>query len=231
MAALRAAPPSNEDSLRSSPPRVLLITDPSFADEPTVRCVAAVAASLPPGALVVQIRDKKREDASLRLFAWQLRVVTRARGAWLVVNGRADLARDVGAEGVHLGGGAGSVADARGTLKGPAWISVAAHTDADVARAREEGADGVLVSPVFSTQSRTADGKHKRPRGLACLRSARRFAGPELSIYALGGVTAASARACFAAGADGVALTRALLSAQEPGREARTIHDVWARRW
>jgi thiamine-phosphate pyrophosphorylase len=208
----------------------MLITDPSFADEPTVRCVAAVAASLPPGALVVQIRDKKRTDASLRLFAWQLRAVTRARGAWLVVNGRAALARDVGADGVHLGGGAGSVADARGILKRSAWVSVAAHTDSDVARAREEGADGVLVSPVFSTQSRTADGQQKKPRGLGCLRSARLVAGAELPIYALGGVTAGSARACCAAGADGVALTRALLGAQDPGREARAIHDVWAHR-
>ena len=157
--------------------------------------------------------------------------MTRARGAWLVVNGRADVARDVGAEGVHLGGGAGRVADARSILKGSAWISVAAHTDADVARAREEGADGVLVSPVFSTQSRTADGQRKEPRGVDCLRSARLSAGAELAIYALGGVTAASARACLAAGADGVALTRALLGAREPGREARAIHDVWAHRW
>jgi thiamine-phosphate pyrophosphorylase len=208
----------------------MLITDPSFGDEPTVRCVAAVAASLPPGALLVQLRDKKRADASLRLFAWQLRVVTRARGAWLVVNGRAHVARDVGAEGVHLGGGAGTVADARRILKRSAWISVAAHTDADVVRAREEGADGVLVSPVFSTQSGASDGQRKKPRGLGCLRSARLLVGPELRIYALGGVTAASARACFTAGADGVALTRALLGAQEPGREARAIHDVWARR-
>jgi thiamine-phosphate pyrophosphorylase len=210
------------------PPRVMLVTDPAFADEQTERCVAAVAAALPPGAFVVQLRDKERAEGSLRLFAWQLRVVTRAHGAWLVVNGRPELARDVGAEGVHLGGGVGTAAHARRVLTRPSWISMAAHSDQDVARARAEGADAVLVSPVFSTESRTPDGDRKAPRGLDCLRTARRVAGPDLQIYALGGVTAASARACSASGADGVAVRRALLSAPDPRREARAIHDVWA---
>jgi thiamine-phosphate pyrophosphorylase len=210
------------------PPRVMLITDPTFADEVTVRCVARVAACLPPGSLGVQIRDWKRAEGSLRLFAWALRVVTTAHRSWLVVNGRAELARDVGADGKHLGRGACSVAQARGVLRRPSWISVAAHSDHDVARAREQGADAVLVSPVFLTQSRTAEGQRKEPRGLACVRSARQVAGPDLWVYALGGVTAASARACCASGADGVAVTRALLSAPDPCREARAIHDVWA---
>jgi thiamine-phosphate pyrophosphorylase len=207
----------------------MLITDPGFADEPTVRCVTTVAAALPPGAFVVQIRDKTRALGSLRLLAWQLRVVTAAHGASLVINGRAELARDVGADGVHLGRGAGSVAQARAVLRRASWISVAAHSDDDVARAREDGADAVLVSPVFPTQSGAFEGRRKEARGLGCVRSARHLAGANLHVYALGGVAAASARACFAAGADGAAVTRALLAAQDPGREARAIHDVWAR--
>jgi thiamine-phosphate pyrophosphorylase len=206
----------------------MLITDPAFSDELTVRCVAAVASSLPPGALVVQIRDKRRAEGSLRLLAWQLRIATRNHGAWLLINGRAPLARDVGADGVHLGRGAGTVAHARGVLSRPSWISVAAHSDEDVTRAREEGADAVLVSPVFATRSLSPDGRRKEPRGLECLVSARRRAGPDLQVYALGGVTAAAAGRCATAGADGVALTRALLCAEDPAREARAIHDVWA---
>ncbi len=206
----------------------MLITDPGFGDDTIVRCVATVAAALPPGAFVVQIRDKGRALGSLRLLAWQLRGVTAAHGALLVINGRAELARDVGADGVHLGGGAGSVAQARAVLRRVSWVSVAAHSDEDVARAREEGADAVLVSPVFPTQSRAFDGRQKEARGLGCVRSARHVAGADLCVYALGGVTAASARACFASGADGVAMTRSLLGTPDPGREARAIHDVWA---
>ncbi len=209
----------------------MLITDPSFADEPTVTSVAKIAASVPEGGLVVQLRDKRRAEGSLRLLAWRLRNVTSGFGALFVVNGRAELARDVGADGVHLGEGAGTVADARRVVGRPdSWVSVAAHSDEDVTRARQEGADAVLVSPVFVTQSRTAGGQRKEPRGLGSLRSARPLAGTDMWIYALGGVTAASARACAAAGADGIALTRGLLGTRDPGREARAIHDVWARR-
>jgi thiamine-phosphate pyrophosphorylase len=207
----------------------MLITDPAFSDQLTVRCVAAVAASLPPGALVVQIRDKRRAEGSLRLLGWQLRIATRDHGAWLLVNGRVGLARELGADGVHLGRGAATVAHARGVLPRPSWISVAAHSDQDVTRAREEGADAVLVSPVFVTHSLSPDGRRKEPRGLECLVSARSRAGPDLRVFALGGVTAASARTCASAGADGVALTRGLLCADDPAREARAIHDVWAR--
>jgi thiamine-phosphate pyrophosphorylase len=208
----------------------MLITDPSFADELTVRRVAAVASSLPRGACLLQMRDKKRDERSLRLFAWQLRSVADAFGLPLIVNGQASLARDVGAAGVHLGREAGTVAHARSVLGRPSWISVAAHTDDDVRRARDDGADAVLVSPVFETQSRAPGGGRKEPRGLECLRSARQLAGATMRVFALGGITALTARSCADAGADGVALTRALLSAPEPGREARAIHDVWAHR-
>jgi len=214
----------------SSAPRVMLITSPAFGDDVIARCVEAVAESLPRGDFVVQIRDKVRVKASLRLFARQLRVVTSAHGARLIINGHADIARDVGADGVHLGQGAGSAASARDVLARPAWISRAAHSDQDVALAREQGADAVLVSPVFMTQSDAKDGRRKTPRGLACIRSAREQAGQQMRVYALGGVSAATARACAAAGADGVALTSALLGADDPGREALAIHDVWARR-
>lgn len=209
----------------------MLITSPAFGDDIIAERVAVIASSLPAGALVVQLRDKVRAQTSFRLFAWQLRRVTKACGARLVVNGRLDVARDVGADGVHLGNGAGRADDARRVLGPASWISVAAHSAEDVTAARAEGADAVLVSPVFMTQSDAKDGRRKTPRGLECIRSARLRAGPELLVYALGGVSAATAQACADAGADGVAVTRALLSADDPAREARAIHDVWARRW
>jgi thiamine-phosphate pyrophosphorylase len=210
---------------------VLFITDPAFGDGPTVRCVRTVAASLPRGAFAVQIRDKVRALTSLRAFAWELRVVTRACGARLLVNGNAAVARDVDADGVHLGHGAGSVAEVRRVLGRACWVSRAAHSDQDVRLALAERADAVLVSPVFATRSLDRSGGAKTPRGLDCIHAARQCAGKNMLIYALGGVSSASARACGAAGADGAAVIRALQDAADPGREARAIHDGWASCW
>jgi thiamine-phosphate pyrophosphorylase len=178
----------------------------------------------------VQLRDGSRLKDSLRLFAGRLRVVTRAVGARLVVNGDARVARDVGADGVHLGRGAGSVAEARAILRG-AWVSIAAHSDDDVRRASDEGADAVLVSPVFATRPPTSHARTKEARGLGAIRAARALAGPRTVVFALGGVTADNARACIRAGAGGVAVLRALLASADPARVARAIDDAMSLRW
>ena len=211
------------------PPKLVLVTDPSFGDDVILRCVGAVAAALPRGALCVQLRDKRRPVSSLRLFAIQLRAATKKAGALLVINGQPRLARDVEADGVHLGGGAETVAEARALIGRPAWVSIAAHTADDVRRAVDTGADAVLVSPVFETRSpgiTAGSGIEKRPRGLDALREARAIAGRRVSLFALGGVTIERVRPCAEAGADGVAVLRALLASGRPGPVARVIHDA-----
>ncbi len=212
-------------------PRIVLVTDPVFGDDQILRCVRDVGRALPRGSFGVQLRDKARPVVSLRLFAARLRDATRAAGAALFVNGDAGVARDVGADGVHLGGGAGSVKEARAVFARRAWVSVAAHTDDDVRRACDEGADAVLVSPIFRTRSPSLSGRHKAQRGLEALRSAQSIARGGPFVYALGGVTAETAAACGKAGADGVALIRGLLASAEPSRVARSIDDALARRW
>ncbi len=93
------------------------------------------------------------------------------------------------------------VADARrrwGLLTRPA------HDAAGVRRALAEGADGVLVSPIFAVPGKGA------PRGLDALLEARTLGGdrPTPRIFALGGVTEATRVSCMEAGADGIAAIR-----------------------
>src|ERR1700685_1151530 len=102
-------------------PRLIMVTDPVFGDDAIVRCVEVVAGALPPGWLILQLADKQRALVSLRVFASRLRLVTRAAGAALVINGDARLARDVGADGVHLGRDAGSVSEARSLCGASPW--------------------------------------------------------------------------------------------------------------
>jgi thiamine-phosphate pyrophosphorylase len=205
-------------------PRIILVTDPYFGDEALVSCIEAVGKNVPKGALCVQLRDKQRTVVSLRVFASRLRLVTRAVGASLVINGDARLARDVGADGVHLGRDAGTVDDARSVVGQRAWISVSAHSDGAVRRGIAEGANAVLVSPVFPSRPPSILAPSKEGRGLEALRTARAVAGDRVGIYALGGVDADNARSCAEAGAVGVAVVRALLASPEPGRVARAIH-------
>ena len=211
-------------------PRIVLVTDPAFGDDGIVRCIETVGRALPAGSLCVQLRDKQRAIVSLRVFASRVRLVTRSVGAALVINGDAALARDVGADGVHLGRDAGTVAQARSICGPRAWISVSAHSDGAVRRALHDGADAVLVSPVFPSRPPSVLAAEKEGRGLDALRSAKTIADGRIALYALGGVDADNTRACAEAGADGVAVVRALLASPEPARVAKAMHDALAAR-
>ena len=208
--------------------RIIIVTDPVFGDDGIVKTVEAVARAIPRGGLCVQLRDKQRALVSLRVFASRLRLVTRQLGASLVINGDARLARDVGADGVHLGRGSGSVADARAVCGERSWVSVSAHSDKAVRAALKDGATAALVSPVFESRPPSVYAEVKEGRGLDALRSARAIAGDKMLVYALGGVDADNARACAEAGADGVAVVRALLACPEPGLVGRAMHDALA---
>jgi thiamine-phosphate pyrophosphorylase len=203
-------------------PRILLVTDPSYTEahiEGVVVRVGAALATNGSAAFGVLLRDKQRSRAAVVGLAERLRAATSGCGASLIVHSDASLALAVKADGVHLGGDvpvAGGLAEARRALPS-AWLSVAAHTDADVERAVSGGADAVLVSPIYETPG-------KGPaRGVAALASARALA-PRLAIYALGGVVASRVGDCKQAGATGVAVIRALLAAKDPVAVARKIY-------
>jgi thiamine-phosphate pyrophosphorylase len=89
--------------------------------------------------------------------------------------------------------------------------------------ALEAHADVLLVSPVFQSPG------HGPPSGVTLLRGVRKasvhreFAG---ALYALGGVTEENAAACIEAGADGVAVIRSVLEADDPADALRRIVEV-----
>ena len=104
---------------------------------------------------------------------------------------------------------AARVASVRARLGEDALVTTSAHDDEDVRHAVLAGATSVLVSPIFETPGKGG------PRGVEALAAARAVVdaarhAPRVWIYALGGVTPASAASCAAAGADGVAAIRAL---------------------
>jgi thiamine-phosphate pyrophosphorylase len=202
---------------------ILLVTEPRYGDDAICEAAFDVAAALPAGAFAVQLRDKARDPSAIAPLARRLRAITRDRKVPLYINGYVGLAREVEADGVHLGAAAakaGSIAGARALFP---FVSVAAHSDDDVLRARDAGATAVLVSPIFATPGKGA------PRGVAAVKTARSVAPPPFAIFALGGIDATNARACADAGADGVAVIRAILGAgpTKYAAAARRFHEAW----
>jgi thiamine-phosphate pyrophosphorylase len=195
-----------------APPRLIAITDPAYAPAVILAQLRAALGAVPPGALSVQVRDFTARPEAL---ARDLRELTRAHGAMLLVNRDVALAVAVGADGVHFGGDPVD-AIARAALGEGAWLTVAAHSDEDVRAARRAGADAALVSPIFASPGKGP------PRGTDAIARARQIA-PDLPLYALGGVDAINAVQCRGAGATGVAAIRSLFEATDPAAAARAL--------
>jgi thiamine-phosphate pyrophosphorylase len=148
----------------------------------------------------VQIREK---DLGVEeLLELSRRVAEVVRGARtqtrVVVNGAVEVARRVGADGVHLAGG--WTLDALREAGMP--VSVACHSVQEAVAAREGGASVVVFAPVFE---KPLGGEARMAGlGLEALGEVCEAAGP-VPVFALGGVTIGNAAKCVAVGAAGVA--------------------------
>lgn len=176
----------------------LYAVTPDIAD--TALLVHKVAAALRGGAAVVQYRNKTA-DATLRLE--QARALARLpamRDALLIVNDDATVAATVGADGVHLGEDDGDVGAARAIVGPDRLIGVSCYDDLTRAQAAvAAGADYVAFGSFFASTTKPAARRADR----ALLVEAKALRVP---VVAIGGITAANARALFDAGADAVAV-------------------------
>ena len=197
-------------------PSLVLVTDRNATEGRDLGDV--VAAALDAGLLAVQLRDRDLPGRPLLALAERLRLLTARAGALLLVNDRVDVAVAAGADGVHLGGASMPVDVARRLLPPGALVGVSTHAVPEVAAAT---ADFAFFGPVHATPSKAAFGP---PQGVARLREAVAVA--RIPVLAIGGITRPHIPDLRAAGAAGVAVIRAILSADDPGSATRALLEA-----
>ena len=165
------------------------------------------------GARLIQLRVKGLADRPWLAMARTSLAAARASGALLVVNDRADIARIVGADGLHVGQDDLTGTDARRVVGANVLLGVSTHHLGQLAAAAAEPVDYVAIGPVFPT--RTKDNPDPVV-GLDMVRRAR--AATTRPLVAIGGITRANARSVVEAGADGVAVISDLLEAADLAR-------------
>ena len=141
-----------------------------------------------------------------------------------LVNDRPDIARLVGAGGVHVGQTDLGVEQARAIVGPQSWVGVSTHTLQQVAAADQTSADYVAFGPIFPTATKQAADPVV---GLDLLARARQRTRKPL--VAIGGITLERAEQTYRAGADSLAVTRDLITAAEPGARAQAFLQVAAR--
>jgi len=148
------------------------------------------------GITMVQLREKDLSVRDQFSLACRVKALPNPHGTKILINDRLDVALAAGLDGVHLRGDAPAPLLLRVGLPPGFLIGVSCHSVEDVRRA--ESADFVVLGPVYESLSKPGYGP---VIGLEGLRAASQLR----PVYALGGVTQASAQACVDAGAMGVA--------------------------
>jgi thiamine-phosphate pyrophosphorylase len=197
--------------------RLYLIADSVGGNRPLV---VTVREAVKAGVRLVQLREKHLSHEEYLVLAREIRRVTKEHGALLLVNSRLDAAVESQADGVHLTR-SGSVAEARRELGPSMLVGVSTHSAEELQRAEEEGADFVVLSPIFPPRSKPS---HGPALGLAELEALAKST--SVPVYALGGIGVENALACLDAGAFGVAVVGAVMAAEDVPGEVRAIRHV-----
>ena len=175
----------------------------------------AVAPLLAAGVALVQYRCK-RETARARGIdrhaqAASLQSACARAGAPFIVNDDIELARAIGADGVHLGGADAPPSHAREYLGRDRLIGVSCYASGTRARqAVHAGADYVAFGAVFASPTKP-HAAHVAPDVLRAL-----AARAPLPVCAIGGIRPDNARTVLCCGVEMIAAASGILQADDP---------------
>jgi len=180
-----------------------------------------IAAAIRGGVTVVQYREKNASTRRMVGEALELRQLCRSYNVPFIINDRLDVALAVDADGVHLGQD-DMPADLARQLIGPGKIlGVSVENVSQARRAMEDGADYVGASPIFATPTKP---DAPPPMGIRGLQELARVC--TLPIVAIGGLNASNAAAVLRAGATGLAVVSAIVSADDVELAARELKQI-----
>lgn len=199
--------------------RLLLVTDRQQTRGRPL--VSVLAQALKAGRFSIQLRERDLCAKELLALADEIQRLTGPRGVQLVINDRLDVALSLEGAGVHLRSNSLPVSVARRLIGPRRMLGVSVHSVKEAVEADGGGADYVVLGPIYDTPSKQRYGP---PLGLSAVEGAARAV--RVPIVGIGGVTAARARDMRLAGAFGVAVVTAVLSADDVEGATRALLDA-----
>lgn len=206
-------------------PRLHVLVGDEEAARPDFAAIAGRLREAGGPELALHLRLREASDRALFRLAGSLAADARAAGGWCVVNGRPDIALAAGAQAVQLGDTAlppGPVAAlARGRLR----IGASVHGEDEALEAVRGGANHLVLGTIHPTPSHPG-----RPgAGPALVRRVRRALAPlgPIPVVAIGGIDRPRVAGVLRAGADGIAVRRAVWAARDPVGAARELLEEW----
>ena len=202
--------------------RLYLITPPHLD---AAAFSSDLAAALDAGDVAcVQLRLKGVDDDDIRRAADVLRPPVQDRGVAFLLNDRPDLAKAVGADGVHIGQDDPPYREARRIVGNDAIVGVTCHASRHLAmEAAEAGADYVGVGAFFPTATKEA----RFQADIALVQWWSELM--TVPLVAIGGITVDNCRPLIDAGADFLAVSAGVWAhAESPTAAVRAFNRLFA---
>jgi thiamine-phosphate pyrophosphorylase len=206
--------------------RLYLITDRKRCAPRSLQSVVREACDA--GVRAVQLREKDLPPKELEEYSARLLEITRERNTRLLLNRKhsiegtedAILAASLGTDGFHFPEGVTFPHELRSKFP-KLLVGISTHSVGAAVSAATEGASFVTFGPVFETPSKQQYGK---PQGLDALNKVT--SALTIPVFAIGGVTPENVSECIAAGAHGVAVVGAVMTADDVAGTVKRFESV-----
>jgi len=195
-----------------------LVVDPSI---PHSKLLEIVGKAFRGGVDIVQLWFSGQDRSAVPKLAKDLLNLAKQYGAPFIINNDMELAKEVGADGVHFDGYNVTPAEVRRELGKKSIVGYTLGNDLTKLKwAESVGADYVSFCAVFPTSSVA----QCEIVPIESVKSAKSMS--KLPVFASGGITLSNAHLVLEAGADGVAVISAILKADDPELVARSFKEV-----
>jgi thiazole synthase len=184
-------------------------------DEASLTHLQQVEAACRAGMRLIQLRMKTADDSTVRATARAARQICDDWNARLIINDRVEVARDIGAYGVHLGKQDMSVTEARLILGEDFVIGGTANTMDDIRQHYEQGADYIGLGPYRWTSTKKNISPLLRLEGCRRIMAQMKAERIDIPVTAIGGVELEDVRGLRQAGLQSVAFSGALVRAKD----------------
>jgi thiamine-phosphate pyrophosphorylase len=198
--------------------KLCLIADSQAREKKRLSMI--VNQSVKSGATLVQLRGKALAIKDFLDLAFEIRDILRPKKIPFLINDRIDVALACDADGVHLGQEDLPLQRARKILGKNRLIGISANSFFEALDAEKNGADYIGVGPIFFTPSKKEPGQILGLSGLKAIREK-----VSIPILAIGGINKENVKGVIQAGADGIAVISAIMSADDAIKATRELKD------
>jgi thiamine-phosphate pyrophosphorylase len=173
------------------------------------------------GVTMVQLREKDASTLDFYNLAMKLKSILKPCNVPLIINDRLDIVLACDAEGLHIGQSDIPYAVARKLLGKDKIIGLSVENVEDALNANSLDVDYIGISPVFNTLTKTDTASALGLEGILEITRISRH--PSVGI---GGINLTNAQDIIQAGANGISVVSAIMSAMNPQQSACQLKEI-----